>query len=197
MTSSEVIRASKSDPTLNDNYLSDGSEAPTESAAAPPVNSDFVADSDDESLLSEVDEAQFADFDATAVQVAPELETLSRNIKASKRKRPEGDKSGGEKIGGKGKPRRLRRRSNSDDGFLGGEEVPGKRARKSKGEWIPGEKRSQETIQGTNRDENLSPEEQRRRALDRAMDAALKRPSNGRARKGEIVWLTVCLSVPC
>jgi transcription factor SPN1 len=47
-------------------------------------------DSDDESLLSEVDEAQFADFDASAVQVAPDFDAL-KSIKVSKRKRPEGE----------------------------------------------------------------------------------------------------------
>ena len=86
-------------------------------------------DSDDESLLSEVDEAQFADFDASAVQVAPDFDTL-KSIKVTKRKRVEGEevpKKRKEKT--REKVRKNKRRRDSDDGFSGGEEVEGKRRR--------------------------------------------------------------------
>ena len=146
-------------------------------------------DSDDESLLSEVDEAQFADFDATAVQVAPDLETLSKHIKISKRKKgPEGVIAPKKKEGRREKQKRSKRRADSDDGFSGGEEIEGKRARKSKGvEGASKERRRRAPAQEDINEEHLTPEERRRRALDRAMDAALKRPTARRLRKGDIV----------
>jgi transcription factor SPN1 len=40
-------------------------------------------------------------------------------------------------------------------------------------------------------EENLTPEERRRRALDRAMDAALKNPNKRRRKKDEVVCLSL------
>jgi transcription factor SPN1 len=154
------------------------------------ANPATVDDSDDESLLSEVDEAQFADFDATAVQVAPDLETLSKHIKPSKRKRAEGDIPKKKKEGRREKTKRSRRRDDSDDGFSGGEELEGKRARRSKGaEGVSRDKKRRGPVVEVVNENHLSPEERRRRALDRAMDAALKRPTARRGRKGDIVCL--------
>jgi transcription factor SPN1 len=172
-------------PSDNEDALDDTANEFAEPASARPTV-DGADDSDDESLLSEVDEAQFADFDATAVQVAPDLETLSKHIKASKRKRPEGEAAPKKKKEGREKLRRSRKRADSDDGFSGGEEIEGKRARKSKGgDGVPKERRRR--VEEDINEEHLTPEERRRRALDRAMDAALKRPSMRRARKGEDV----------
>lgn len=149
------------------------------------------ADSDDESLLSEVDEAQFADFDASAVQVAPDFDTLTRSIKVSKRKRVEGEEPEPKKRKEKTreKVKKNRRRHDSDDGFSGGEEVEGKRRRA--GGAPSGEKRPRPVRPEINEDD-LTPEERRRRALDRAMDAAVKKSGAKRIRKGEIVsWQSV------
>jgi transcription factor SPN1 len=172
---------------LSDNEDSNSNHFTEPLSALPAV--DGADHSDDESLLSEVDEAQFADFDATAVQVAPDLETLSKHIKASKRKRAEGeDGPKKRKEGRREKPKRSRRRADSDDGFSGGEEIEGKRARKSKGvEGSSKERKRRAPAQEEINEEHLSPEDRRRRALDRAMDAALKRPSARRMRKGDIV----------
>jgi transcription factor SPN1 len=177
-------RASDNEDTLGDT----ANEIAEPSSALPIVDNADGDDSDDESLLSEVDEAQFADFDATAVQVAPDLETLSKHIKASKRKRAEGDVPQKRKEGRREKPKRSRRRADSDDGFSGGEEIEGKRARKSKGvDGMSKEKKRRLPAQEEINEEHLTPDERRRRALDRAMDAALKRPSARRQRKGDIV----------
>lgn len=148
---------------------------------------DGPEDSDDESLLSEVDEAQFADFDAAVVQVAPDLETLSKHIKPSKRKRAEGEVPKKRKEGRREKGRRSRRRADSDDGFSGGEEIEGKRTRKSKVDSASREKKRPVPAEVDINEDLLTPEERRRRALDRAMDAALKRPTARRGRKGDIV----------
>ncbi|KAK5202875.1 Transcription factor iws1 [Exophiala xenobiotica] len=78
-------RPSENEAQLDD--LHDEFDEPSRVEAADPAG----PDSDDESLLSEVDEAQFADFDPTAVQVAPDFDTLNKAIKVKKRKRAEGD----------------------------------------------------------------------------------------------------------
>ncbi len=175
-------------PSDNEDALDDTANEFTEPASALPVIDAADDDSDDESLLSEVDEAQFADFDATAVQVAPDLETLSKHIKASKRKRAEGEALPKKKEGRREKPKRSRKKADSDDGFSGGEEIEGKRTRKSKGvEGSSKERKRRAPAQEEINEEHLTPEERRRRALDRAMDAALKRPSARRLRKGDIV----------
>lgn len=173
-------------PSDNDDQLNDVSpefEDPEPAAAA--------SDDDDESLLSEVDEAQFADFDPSAVQVAPDFDTLNKLGKVSKRQRAEGEEAPKKrKEGRREKVKKNKRgRADSDDGFSGGEEIEGKRPRKSKTGGDGGERKKAVRVEVN--EDNLTPEERRRRALDRAMDAAVKRSTTRRVRKGEIV------SIPC
>jgi transcription factor SPN1 len=137
---------------------------------------DPANDSDDESLLSEVDEAQFADFDPKAVEVAPDYDQL-KSIKVSKRKRAEGEESGAAKKRREKKRERPRRRADSE-GLSGPEPVEGKRSKKSK---APGEPKPRVEIN----EDDLPEEERRRRALDRAMDAAVKRTQGKRMRRGD------------
>lgn len=168
-------RPSDNEDKLND--LNDEFEDPQPPAAT------GLDDSDDESLLSEVDEAQFADFDPAAVQVAPDFDTLNKTGKIKKRQRPEGDagpKKKKEKT--REKVKKNRRRRDSDEGFSGGEEIEGKRARKKGAE---GERKKPVRVEIN--EDDLSPEERRRRALDRAMDAAVKKPTAKRMKKGDIV----------
>jgi transcription factor SPN1 len=137
-------------------------------------------DSDDESLLSEVDEAQFADFDPKAVEVAPDFDAL-KSIKAVKRKRTEGEEPPAKKKKEKRRERPSRRADS--EGVDGDNAVSGKRRKpREPTERAP---KVREEID----EESLSPEERRKRALDRAMDAALKKSSAKRVRKGEIVRL--------
>lgn len=176
-------------PSDNEDALNDMAPEFNEPESALPVTTN-IDDSDDDSLLSEVDEAQFADFDATAVQIAPDLETLNRTIKAKKRKRPEGEdatKPRKRKEGTREKVKKNRRKVDSDDGFSGGEEIEGKRSRKSKPGTDGQKERRKRAAEDDINDENLTSEERRRRALDRAMDAALKKSTARRIRKGEIV----------
>jgi transcription factor SPN1 len=145
-------------------------------------------DSDDESLLSEVDEAQFANFDPSAVQVAPDLDTLNKTIKVTKRKRADGDepRPKKKKEATREKIKKNRRRADSDDGFSGGEQLDGKRSRKSKS-GADGEKIKKRVIVPEINEDDLTPEERRRRALDRAMDAAIKKSSGRRVKRGDVV----------
>lgn len=176
-------------PSDNEDGLNDTAPELNKPESALPVTT-TMDDSDDDSLLSEVDEAQFADFDATAVQIAPDLETLNRTIKAKKRKRPEGEdamKPKKRKEGTREKVKKNRRKVDSDDGFSGGEEIEGKRSRKSRPGTDGQKERKRRPVEDEINDEALTPEERRRRALDRAMDAALKKSTARRIRKGEIV----------
>lgn len=153
-------------------------------------------DSDDESLLSEVDEAQFADFDPSAVQVAPDLDTLNKAIKVTKRKRADGDepRPKKKKEGTREKIKKNKRRADSDDGFSGGEQLDGKRSRKYKS-GADGEKVKKRVVVPEINEDDLSPEERRRRALDRAMDAAIKKSSGKRIKRGDIVSITLCMAL--
>ena len=140
---------------------------------------DPANDSDDESLLSEVDEAQFADFDPKAVEVAPDYDQL-KSIKVSKRKRAEGEEAGAKKKRREKKRERPSRRADSDALSGADATTEGKRSRKQK---APTEPKPRVEIN----EDDLPEEEKRRRALDRAMDAAVKRTQGKRIRRGEIV----------
>lgn len=177
-------------PSDNDDQLNDVS--PEFQDPEPAVASNDDGD-DDESLLSEVDEAQFADFDPSAVQVAPDFDTLNAQGKIKRRERAEGEE--GPKKRKEARRERVkmnkRGRADSDDGFSGGEEMEGKRARKSKG----GDVERKKPVRVEINEDDLAPEERRRRALDRAMDAAVKKSTTRRAKKGEIVSLCYVLCV--
>ena len=149
--------------------------------------------SDLESELSEVDERQFEDFDPTAVAIEdrPAMavdETTIGQLGKHKRKRADGDDDDRrkKKERRREKPKKNRRRKAGSEEFEGGPEIDGKRARKKR----DGER-------GNTRDgpvdfdlESLTPQERRRRALDAAMDAALKNPNARRRKADGIVSLT-------
>ncbi|CAI7650634.1 unnamed protein product [Penicillium manginii] len=129
--------------------------------------------SDDESILSEVDEAQFENFDPENVDVEdrPQLAIDEDNLKLigrHKRKREEGESRPRRKEG-----RREKKRRGQDD--EDGDEGSSRRKEKKKKEKKPAEPDTDE--------ETLDPETRRRRALDRAMDEAMKKPTKRRARK--------------
>jgi len=99
--------------------------------------------SDNDSILSEVDEAQFEDFDPANVaiddrpQIAVDEDTV-KLLGRHKRKRPaDGDVDGEggkkkKKEGKRDKPKKSRKKRDEDDNFSGGEELEGKRVRKKK-----------------------------------------------------------------
>ena len=111
-------------------------ENETNNAAAADGNA-----SDDESILSEIDEAQFADFDpaAIAIEEREEIPLDDSNInrlQSHKRKRPDGEdpeKRRKKKEGRREKkPKRRKARDDEDDDFTGGDTIEGKRVRKRK-----------------------------------------------------------------
>ncbi|KAL1862406.1 Transcription factor iws1 [Paecilomyces lecythidis] len=141
-------------------------------------NDNDAADlSDDESVLSEVDEAQFEDFDPenVAIDDRPALAIDEENLKLIGRHKRKRDGEDGERP----KRREGRRKKRRDDDEVGGEEGEGKGRRKRDGER---RRRKEATPED---EEHLDPATRRRRALDRAMDEALKKPTKRRARKAD------------
>ncbi|KAB8296153.1 hypothetical protein EYC80_008940 [Monilinia laxa] len=155
-------------------------------------NAEGGAESENDSDLSDVDEANFDDFDASkvALEERPMVgidEDVAKTLKASKRKRVEGEGKK-PKEGKRDKKKRPRRDSDEDpDGM----EIDGKRVRKPKR--VDGERKDRDRTKERRKatpepenDENLTPDERRRRALDKAMDAALKNPNKRRRKKDEV-----------
>ncbi|PGH33096.1 transcription factor iws1 [[Emmonsia] crescens] len=145
--------------------------------------------SDDESLLSDVDDAQFEDFDAANVSIdeRPAIAIDEENLKLiGRHKRARNEDEEEERKRKKNKEgrreRKSRRKQDSDDGFSGGEEIEGKRVRKRR---EGGEKRSSRKVVEEVNEEELDPATRRRRALDRMMDEQLKKPTKRRARKAD------------
>ncbi|KAA8651880.1 hypothetical protein EYZ11_004200 [Aspergillus tanneri] len=138
---------------------------------------DVDGGSDDESILSEVDEAQFEDFDPENVHIEdrPQLAIDEDNLKLigrHKRKRDvegDGERSRRKREGRREKKsRRMRELEEGSDG----EGASRRRDRKKKEAIVEDE-------------EHLDPATRRRRALDRAMDEALKKPTKRRFRKAD------------
>ena len=211
----ELPEADHNDAT--EHPLEDMQDDPTVQAADPNATKDDDL-SDNDSILSDVDEAQFEDFDPNQITIEerPAIAVDEDNVKLlgrHKRKRDEGDGEGRKKKkeGKREKPKKSRKKKDSDDEFSGGQELEGKRVRKKKafveGEGGSRKERPKAVRRATPEDEgDLDPEERafllcfsqqlwrltcivilgRRRALDRAMDAALKNPTKRRRRAGEV-----------
>ncbi|KAI1177857.1 hypothetical protein F4777DRAFT_576670 [Nemania sp. FL0916] len=131
-----------------------------------------AADSDRESdALSDIDEDQFEDYDPSAVRIEERPveidEDVARTLKASKRK---GTATKKPKEG-----RREKKRARDRDEEADGEVLSTKRARKANS----GQSR-QKTPEPEN-EENLTPDERRRRAIERA--AAKEKPKIKRRKK--------------
>ncbi|KAI5245826.1 transcription factor iws-1 [Aureobasidium subglaciale] len=185
-----------------DTELAEDDQNPELSIPEAANNDDNDADSDDN--LSDVDEAQFQDFDPNAIAI----EERPRVVDASgvallgkhKRKRDDADGEGKKKRreGRREKPKRSKRGEDGAD-FDDGDDAEGRR-RKTKG---PGEKRKKRTPSPED-DSNLTPEESeymlnvivqvqnltqatgRKKEFSRKLDEALKKPKTNNRRKAGI-----------
>lgn len=179
----------------SDRQMSDAPDSAPGSAVASPK--DLAEDndlSDNESELSEVDEGEFADFDPTTVALEDRPlvdidEDVARTLKAAKRKKTT---DGEGKKAKEGKREKKKKRARDEDEDPDGQQLEGKRIRKPKSVRIEGDRKERERAKdrkepSPENEENLTPEERRRRALDRAMDAALKNPNKRRRKKDEVV----------
>ncbi|KAJ5450109.1 Transcription factor iws1 [Penicillium daleae] len=128
--------------------------------------------SDDESILSEVDEAQFEDFNPENVDVEdrPQLAIDEENLKLiGRHKRKRADDGEGRLRRKEGRREKKSRRAHDEDE---GEDGASRRRERKKKEASP-----------STDEETLDPETRRRRALDRAMDEAIRKPGKRRSRK--------------
>lgn len=168
-----------------DTELAEDDQNPQLSIPGDADNDDNDADSD---ALSDVDEAQFQDFDpnAIAIEERPRVVDASGVALLGKHKRKRDDADGEAKKkrreGRREKPKRSKR-GGDDDGqdYDASEEQEGRR-RKTKG---PGEKRKKRTPSPED-DSNLSPEERRKKEFSRKLDEALKKPKTASRRKAGI-----------
>ncbi|KAH7390162.1 hypothetical protein BKA64DRAFT_116198 [Cadophora sp. MPI-SDFR-AT-0126] len=169
-------------------------DTPPPPAANPDLDMDNEENdiSDNESELSEVDEAEFAEFDPTTVALEDRPlvgidEDVARTLKAGKRKRA--DKEGDGKKPKEAKRDKKKRARRDDDEDPDGQVLDGKRTKKPKSvrsDREKGDKPRERRPPTPENEENLTPEERRRRALDKAMDAALKNPNKRRRKKDEV-----------
>jgi transcription factor SPN1 len=146
-------------------------EAQDSAANSPPIltpegNDDHL--SDNESDLSDVDEAQFDDFDPTNITIEdrPQVAVDESNVKllgVHKRKRTDAEieeaRKKKKKERGRERPKKPRKRRDGSEPFSGGEEIDGKRSRKRKegGEKASASSRAKETAEID--EANLTPEE--------------------------------------
>jgi transcription factor SPN1 len=123
---------------------------------------------DNESLLSEVDEAQFEDFnpDAITIEDRPQVAIDDSNVKllgVHKRKRTEAEieesRRKKRKEKGRERPKKPRKRRDGSEPFSGGEELNGKRSRRKKGDGEKGgSSRAPKVVEDVDESE-LTPEE--------------------------------------
>lgn len=141
-------------------------------------------DSDkDSDILSEIDEDQFDDYDPTAARIEEKPveidEDVARTLKAGRRK--------GQAVRKPKEGRRAKKRRDQDDNDgADGEILTSKRVRR------PTAPASKKATPEPEAEENLTPEERRRRAIERAASKEVKKAVNRRKRKDEDVGL--CLS---
>ncbi|KFH40290.1 Transcription factor-like protein [Hapsidospora chrysogenum ATCC 11550] len=152
-----------------------------------------AADSDhDSDALSEVDEDMIEDYDPEAANIEDRPveidEDVARTLKATKRKRVDGSVAKKPREG-----RREKKRRDKDEDVPmedDGAEDAGKKQRRSRrmaeGESRP---RAKASTPEPENEEELSPEERRKRAIDRALDAAIKKPSGARRRRKDEIDL--------
>jgi transcription factor SPN1 len=184
---------------LTSPLLEDGNVEATSLGATPveheddgtgiPAIAEMDMDDDLGSDLSEVDEAEFDDFDPTTVALEDRPiqeidEEAARTLKAGKKK---GTTEGKKPKEGK-RDRKKRRRDEDED--PDGERLEGKRIRKPRPD---SERKSRDggakdkKVAPEDDDAKLTPEERRVKALDKKMDMALKNPNKRRRKKDEVV----------
>ncbi|KAK0730092.1 hypothetical protein B0H67DRAFT_479007 [Lasiosphaeris hirsuta] len=149
------------------------------------IDDDGDASDKDSDLLSEIDEDQFDDYDpATDDRPVDIDENVAKTLKAAKRKRPDGEAA--TKKPKEGRRPKKRARGDDDADMDDGDERQ-RRPRKSRTDGEDRRAARKEAAQKEHdAEENLTPEERRQRALDRAMDAAVKNPGKRRRKKDDI-----------
>ncbi|KAL2141997.1 hypothetical protein VTI28DRAFT_1733 [Corynascus sepedonium] len=167
-------RAGSSEPTQHDERADSAADVHDDDA-------DNASDKESD-LLSEIDEDQFEDYDPALEERPVEIdENVAMTLKAAKRRRADGETVKKPKEG-----RRPKKRSRATDDDVGDAEEGERRPRKSRATGERRTARKEVEQEEEMNEENLTPEERRRRAIQRAMDNALKNPTKRRRKKDEI-----------
>lgn len=187
-----------SDNEGNDQPTRDDSPIPTpiDSPEAEPTAAEDDGMSDhDSDQLSDVDVDDLEDYDPLKANIETRPveidEDVAKSLKAAKRKRADGDAPS--KKPKEGRRVKKRRTGEGDDevSAADGTIIEGKRRRPGAGEG--GEKKSKartsaKASPAPENEENLTPQQRRARAIEKAMDAAMKgKKTNRRSKKDDIV----------
>lgn len=163
-------------------------DSPIATPAADNEIDDGMSDKDSDQL-SDVDVDDLEDYDPLKANIETRPveidEDVAKSLKATKRKRGDVDAAKKPKEGRRQKKRRTEDEDevSAADGTI----IEGKR-RRAGGEKSAGDKRSKSRPSAKaspepEPDENLTPEQRRARAIERAMDAAMKAKGNKRRTK--------------
>lgn len=180
--------------------MSDIEDNDSRQASAPPEDEVEAAGRDDamsdrdSDILSDVDVGELEDYDPLKANIEQRPvdidEDVAKSLKATKRKRAEGETAKRPKEGRR--PKKRRTEDGDEVSAADGNIIEGKRRRAGGGEGGGGEKksksRSKRPTPEPENDELLTPEQRRARAIEKAMDAAIKGKSNKRrTKKDEVV----------
>lgn len=178
------------EPTFAEEEHLDNDDEPREGAGGATATELSDQESD---ALSEIDENQFEDYDPATADIEDRPvavdEDVAKTLKAGRRKPVEGEAATRKPKEGRREKKRNRNAAEpeaddrDDAAGLDGDR-PARKSRRAGGE---GRQRAQKESPEPENDEHLSPEERRQKAIDRALDAALKKPKTKRKRKGEEV----------
>lgn len=172
--------------------MSDIEDNDSRQASAPPED-DAMSDHDSD-ILSDVDVGDLEEYDPLKANIEQRPvdidEDVAKSLKATKRKRAEGETAKRPKEGRR--PKKRRTEDGDEVSAADGTIIEGKRRRAGAGEGGGGEKkaksRSKRPTPEPENDEHLTPEQRRARAIEKAMDAAIKGKSNKRrTKKDEVV----------
>lgn len=156
-------------------------------------NDDDAMSDHDSDILSDVDVGDLEEYDPLKANIEQRPvdidEDVAKSLRATKRKRAEGETAKRPKEGRR--PKKRRAEDGDEVSAADGTIIEGKRRRPGAGAG-GGEKksksRSKRPTPEPENDEHLTPEQRRARAIEKAMDAAIKGKSNKRrTKKDEVV----------
>lgn len=169
--------------------------SPIDSPPAADDNDDANSDRDSDQL-SEVDVDDLEDYDPLKANIETRPveidEDVAKSLKATKRKRAGGDAAVSKKPK-EGRRQKKRRTGDGDDevSAADGTIIEGKRRRGGDGEGAEKRSKARSSAKASPApevEENLTPEQRRARAIEKAMDAAMKaKKSTRRSKKDDIV----------
>jgi transcription factor SPN1 len=188
MSDNELDTITKPDPLANEDLADDVPAALSDNDV--PIE-DAAPGHDSDDALSEIDENQFEDYDPETADIEDRPvvvdEDIAKTLKASRRKRADNEPR-------KPKEGRREKKRTRDDDDGGADDLSDGRGATRKSRRAADGRQKKATPEPENED-HLSPEERRQRAIERALDAALKKPKMKRKRKGEDVCSPLLIHV--